>query len=251
LCSGVNIYGMEPVSWNNYLRHLRALVNYAIEIDECRHWQPLRGIRELPVQRHLQKTVSDRDLKTVLAFLASDAGSDCCHPGWFWVKVIRTLYYTGMRRRQLVGLVWADCDFETRSVRLRAETSKTRRAWDIPMPEPVAAMLRALQERSAVVMGREPGLQDQVFNVTLFHSRYKGRQMTEAQVSGFFRRLKNQTGIAISTHRLRHTFGTKAARTGQLRQVQAVMGHADLKTTLGYVQADMSGMRDVMGAVQL
>jgi integrase-like protein len=36
-------------------------------------------------------------------------------------------------------------------------------------------------------------------------------------------------------HDLRHTFGTIAVRIRRVPEVQGYMGHADIKTTMGYV----------------
>ena len=47
--------------------------------------------------------------------------------------------------------------------------------------------------------------------------------------------LKHQPGRKISAHSLRHTAGTLAVRNGVgLRQVQELLGHADLRTTAIY-----------------
>lgn len=48
--------------------------------------------------------------------------------------------------------------------------------------------------------------------------------------------LKTKGGRTLSTHSLRHTAGTLAIRAGaELRQVQDLLGHADLRTTAVYV----------------
>jgi len=46
----------------------------------------------------------------------------------------------------------------------------------------------------------------------------------------------HRLGIEHSAHHLRHRFGTQLyAKTHDLRLVQDLMGHADPKTTAGYV----------------
>ena len=50
-----------------------------------------------------------------------------------------------------------------------------------------------------------------------------------------FRSLKHQPGRKISAHSLRHTAGTLAVQNGvSLREVQELLGHADLRTTAIY-----------------
>ncbi|MGB1009672.1 MAG: tyrosine-type recombinase/integrase, partial [Thiolinea sp.] len=171
-------------------------------------------------------------------------------PVWFWRVVIRTLYYTGMRRKQLVGMKWEDIDFDMQKVTLRADSSKTKRSWEIPLPPQCREDLETLKQLTGNVRGRAVSGQEQVFNVTLFHPRYKGDQLTTMQLSGFFRRLMDESGITVSPHRFRHSFGTQAAKTGEIRQVQAQLGHTNVKTTYEYVQPDIEGMRRVGSALQ-
>jgi len=52
-------------------------------------------------------------------------------------------------------------------------------------------------------------------------------------------------------HDLRRTFGTRAADGGAgLKDLQAVLGHAQIGTTMGYVEATEAGKRRVVEAVQ-
>ena len=174
-------------------------------------------------------------------------GSALC-PRWFWRIVFRTLYYTGMRRRQLVTLCWRDVDLGAAEIRLRHEGSKTRREWTIPIPDPLLGDLMKLQERTLEqrgILDAERLRRNQVFNVTTFYARYKGTNMTEAQVTGFFKRLASISGIEVSAHRMRHTLATELTRgeNRDLKAVQDLLGHTDIRTTLRYVHTDTAQMR--------
>jgi integrase len=48
--------------------------------------------------------------ETRLIFVSLMNIEDNIKHGWFWSCVITTLKYTGIRRRQLVGLTWSDFD---------------------------------------------------------------------------------------------------------------------------------------------
>jgi integrase len=50
-------------------------------------------------------------------------------------------------------------------------------------------------------------------------------------------------------HRLRHTFGTVMARRVPLGGLQKLMGHADVATTMRYVDVSEDDKRDAIGAV--
>ena len=242
----------RPSTWNNYRAHIRALLNYAVLSD----WlveSPLKRVKAAPVGSLKGKALSQADLRRLLSLLRDDYGQECtvgnalC-PRWFWRIVFRTLYYTGMRRRQLVTLRWQDVDLDAAEILLRYEGSKTRREWSIPIPEPLLPDLAKLQQRTI----RERGLEgvrslrrNQVFNVSTFYARYRGPEMTEAQLTGFFKRLASTAGVAVSAHRMRHTLATELTRgeNRDLKAVQDLLGHTDIRTTLRYVHTDIRQMR--------
>jgi len=165
--------------------------------------------------------------------------------GWFWWIMTLTFYYTGIRRRQLVGLLWSDVDLENDVILLRSETSKNRREWTIPIAEPLREPLLELREKTRTVVGNLYLTHGQVFNITLFNKAYAGHRMTETQLSDFFNRLRRRTGNkhAISPHRFRHRFASELVRRAPPKYVQELMGHTSLHTTLEYVEVEMDDLR--------
>ena len=64
--------------------------------------------------------------------------------------------------------------------------------------------------------------------------------------SNEFRVLLRQVGVNGSHHSLRHTFGTRLVKNGvPLPVVQALLGHADIESTMIYLQLDLSRKRDI------
>lgn len=239
-------------TWNNYLRHLRTLGNFAVRMRRLED-NPFAAARFLPVGRKRKKTVEGRLVQCILALLDRPAllgdDHDALQPAWFWRAVIATLHHTGVRRAQLVALRWEHIDLEHGTLFLAAEGSKTRREWLIPLLPELLADLAFLRERTAERLGgTEDLVQRQIFNVTLFNPRYRGHTMTAAQVSGFFGRLSDQLGQRISPHRFRHTFATRLLNSSHpdIRAVQHLLGHTDMRTTLEYVDVDMEHLRSLL-----
>ena len=87
----------------------------------------------------------------------------------------------------------------------------------------------------------------QVFNITLFNTKHHGKRMTEEQLSGFFKNLSRKTNIKCSAHRFRHRLATDLVnQKGNIKDVQYLLGHSNVKTTLGYVSTDLHQMRTTL-----
>lgn len=235
----------RPETWNKYRRHLRALMNYAVECG----WAARNPFKDIPPARtghRLKKTVDIDLVQRALKVLS--APEEKLKPAWFWTMVVRAFYFTGVRRRQLVELCWGDVDLVNGTWRIRAETSKTHREWFLPLAPEVIEDLERLRERTHERLGGKPSSSHQVYNVTLFYPRYKGTRMHEDHVGGFFHRLSQELGdgVKITPHRLRHTMATLLAGQGDIRTLQELLGHTNISTTMGYVHPDVERMRSLV-----
>ncbi len=229
-------------TWNSYLRQLRAVVAFAAEKGylEENVFEQIGYTRQVKKRK---KTVEQNTLKKALQTIRANPSR--YDPSWFWESVLETLYYTGIRRRQLVELYWEDLDFQANTILLRSETSKTRREWVIPMFQ-AEACLRELRKRT----WRKNGggrLSGQVFKVSLFNDKYKSSELKVHNVSALFRKINDDlpTSQRISSHRLRHTFGTITAQAGDIKAVQEILGHADIRTTCEYVHPDLEQLNKI------
>jgi len=148
---------------------------------------------------------------------------------------------SGLRRGELFALRWTDITWYAEpqdgahgEILVRAETSKSKRERRVPVNGDAARALRAL-----------PSDGEQVFT-------FRGKPLRD--VKGGFARARERAGLgpSVTFHWLRHTFATMAtASTNNLAAVQAVLGHADVRTTQGYVHPDDSQMRRAVASVSL
>jgi integrase len=99
------------------------------------------------------------------------------------------------------------------------------------MSDPVARVLDGLSRR-----GHDARPDDLVFslhNLPFHHDTARKRFYAALEAAGLGRlRAKNDP---IVFHDLRHTFGTLAVQAFPLSDVKAMMGHADISTTMIYV----------------
>lgn len=239
----------SSTTWNNYLRHLRALWNFAITRGYLHsdhnpfndlHWG--KAITKRP------KVLSETEIRRVITVIKSE--SFPYPPGWFWEMVIRFLYYSGLRRRQIVGLKWSNIDLKKGIIKITPEIEKTGRERDLPIGSALADLLQSY--RKTILKTDPSGLGEncQVFNVTLYNPNYRTDVMTVSQLSGFFRRLTKQVGFPVSAHMFRHTMATEIAKSGQIKELQEILGHSDVRTTLtSYVHPQIEALRNSMNGL--
>lgn len=235
------------VTWNTYLRHMRAQFNHAVRTGVIEK-NPFLEVDLVSTPKKRKKVIEDSAIEHYRKILQN-------YPcGWFWWTTTLTFWYTGIRRRQLVGLRWNDLDLSQRVLLLRSGTSKNRREWMIPIPAPLAGPLEDLREKTLRTAGRGYLYSGQVFNITLFNPAYSGDEMTEEQISDFYQRLKSRhghDGIRISAHRFRHRFATELVRRAPAKYVQELMGHSSIHTTLEYVEVELQDLADTVEKLPL
>jgi len=154
--------------------------------------------------------------------------------------MLELLYATGMRVTELVSL---DVDSvvlkgENAYVRCVGKGSKER---SIPIHEHAAEAVRAYLDEARPILVRVRG------EKALFVNR-RGERLTR---QGFWLILKSYAQAAnisehVTPHTLRHSFATHMLKGGApLRNVQELLGHANISTTQVYTQLSTDHVRDV------
>lgn len=86
--------------------------------------------------------------------------------------------------------------------------------------------------------------------MTFLHSKYHYNELKQSQLSGFFRNLSNKVNIKCSSHRFRHRIATDLVNSQpNIKEVQHLLGHSDIKTTLTYVEKNMENLRNSLDKV--
>jgi integrase len=146
--------------------------------------------------------------------------------------LFQTAAFTGLRRGELLALRWGEVDFENQAIRVfegytrkRSGHTKSRKARTVPMVQEVAELLKGLHDR-----GHHAGRGDLVF------VSEDGGHIDASALRRRYIAARDKAGIRpLRFHDLRHTFGSLAINRASIVQVQAWMGHADIKTTMRYL----------------
>lgn len=143
---------------------------------------------------------------------------------------------TGMRRGNLLALLWGDIDLERRAILLRGSASKSGKTLRLPINNAAITTLTAWKKQSvntasSAFVFPSPKTGKKVDNVA---SSWEGL-LEEAKIEGF------------RWHDMRHDFASKLVMKGvDLNTVRELLGHSDLKMTLRYAHlAPESALRAV------
>lgn len=130
---------------------------------------------------------------------------------------------TGMRRGELLSLMWADVDFEAKMITIRAENAKSGRQRHIPLNVEALGVLQLWAGDG--------------------HSR-AGRVFAVGDIKKGWANLLSGAGIAnFRFHDLRHHFASRLVRAGvDLNTVRELLGHADITMTLRYAHLAPDGL---------
>ncbi len=152
--------------------------------------------------------------------------------------MLETLYATGMRVSELVGLRLGDLKLDIGCVNAFGKGSKQRL---IPIGEVALEILLDYLQNGRPKIQRE-SICDQVFLNRL------GKSMSR---QGFWKNLKRYALLAgithdVSPHMLRHSFATHLLENGaDLRAVQTMLGHADISTTQIYTHVIQERLKKI------
>jgi len=184
---------------------------------------PTLRVRSPKLPRRLPKSLSEAQVESLLG--APDASTTL---GLRDRAMVETLYATGLRVSELVGLRLAQLSLDMGVVRVVGKGGKERL---VPLGEEA---IRWLQRYLA---GARPALVGEGTSTAVFVTARRAPLTRQA----FWVRLKGlaaKAGIPaarLSPHVLRHAFATHLINHGaDLRVVQLLLGHADITTTTIY-----------------
>ncbi|MFC5299989.1 site-specific tyrosine recombinase XerD [Azospira restricta] len=207
------------------MRHLSTLRRYYrwLLVERRVGEDPTRRIANPARPARLPKPISEAQVETLLA--APPVGTPL---GQRDRAMLETLYATGLRVSELVGLKLHELSLDMGLVRVFGKGGKERL---VPLGEEAVAWLkRYLADGRPALLGKRQS--DAVF-VTA-RAAAMTRQMFWHLIKGYAAAAGLDAG-QISPHTLRHAFATHLINHGaDLRVVQLLLGHADITTTQIY-----------------
>lgn len=153
--------------------------------------------------------------------------------------ILEFFYSTGVRVSELVGLNWADVDFQLEIVRVFGKGSKERIV-------PFGAIAKETLKDYGAELRKKWNLPCKGEAPVFLNNR--GERITSRSVARIVEKHLRQAGIAVKMgpHGLRHTFATHLLNSGaDLRVIQEMLGHASLSTTQRYTHLNLDQLTAV------
>ncbi len=153
--------------------------------------------------------------------------------------ILETLYSTGIRVSELVGLDCEDIDFTKKTVRVLGKGDKER---IVPIGRKALDAIGAYRE--ALIKEKGPGAE--LWKGPVFLNKNGGR-LTTRSIARIIDAAARSAGlpVPVSPHALRHTFATHMLDAGlDLRVVQELLGHKQLSTTQKYTHVSIERLME-------
>jgi len=186
------------------------------------------------VKKYLPRAISQEDVEKLL-----EAPSKRDTPRSLRDRaILELLYATGMRVSELVALNVGDVDLASASARCFGKGGRER---VIPIYERAVQALETYLNNGRIHLLRDPEQKALFLN-------QRGLRLTRQGLWLIVKGYVKEAGLTVpvTPHTLRHSFATHMLRGGaDLRNVQELLGHANIATTQVYTQVSNERLREV------
>lgn len=202
---------IKKISVNREMETLKHMLNRAVDLGYIKD-NPARRVKNFKKEPSWER-------KRFLTFEERERLLEECRQSEnpMLYPLILTALETGMRRGELFGLTWSDVNLERREIFLK--NTKNREPRIVPISERLFPVLERLyvERRGTAVFAKDDG------SPLKECKRSFGTACRRAGIEDF------------RFHDLRHTFASYLAMSGvDLRTLQELLGHKDIKMTMRY-----------------
>lgn len=217
LVRSMRTQGYAPASCNRLLSVLRYAYSLAIRWELLdANYHPAKTVKELKEDNRLERYLSKNEAHRLLVAARSSRNTELA-------DIVGLLLYTGARRSEALQARWCDVDWHLRLWRIpRSKSGKVRH---IPLSSAALTLLESrLAKRPVTDSDRS----------CIFINPATGRPYTNFTVS--WKKVCEQAEVpGLRIHDLRHSFASFLVNAGHtLYEVQALLGHANSRTTTRY-----------------
>lgn len=230
----INELGMSAFSQARIISGLKSFYKFLLYEGELEA-DPTELLEAPKLGRKLPDTLSVEEIDQI--FSAIDHSTP---EGMRNRAMLETLYSSGLRVSELIGLKMSNVHFDVGFLRILGKGSKERL---VPIGREALKFIKLYREDIRVHLDIKPG------NEGFMFLNRNGRQLSRQMVFIVIKNLVEKAGIkkTISPHTFRHSFATHLIEGGaDLRAVQEMLGHESITTTEIYTHLDRDYLRQVI-----
>lgn len=226
--------GISARTQARYRSSLRQFYRY-LQLEGLREDDPTEGLRAPRLPQKLPVYLTPDEIDRMVAALDRSTPT-----GERNLALLETLYGSGLRVSELVGLRIRDLYFEEGVIRVVGKGNKERL---VPLTDVSSRAIHRYIHEVRVHLKAQKGSEDRVF------LNQRGGTLSRVMVFLILRDLAARAGIrkTLGPHTLRHSFATALVQNGaDLRAVQMLLGHESITTTEIYAHLEDKQLRDTL-----
>ena len=182
---------------------------------------PMKKIKKIKFDKTIQKPFTDEEMQQII---------DAC-TNYRDLSIIEFLYSTGCRVSEIVAIDITDIDFAQREIIIRGKGKKERVVYFNAKTK--IHIIRYISQRS----DKNPAL--------FVTARYPNKRLTKADIEFICKEVGKRAGVEhCHPHRFRRTLATNLIdKEVPIEQVQTILGHEKIDTTLIYAKVNQSNVK--------
>lgn len=212
--------GMKDVSLNNHRNAICAFFRWLYDNDYITK-NPCATIRAIKYEKHTRHGLTPLEMERLRAACVTDRDK----------ALIEFLYATACRCDEMVNVKLSDIDSDRKEVLLFGKGKKER--------------ITYLNARAIVSI--QNYLEKRGFTSPYLFAgeRKPHNKLTVRAVEKRLEQLGEMAGVEVTPHKIRHTTATDAINKGMpIEQVQRLLGHESISTTLIYAEVDQNNVKN-------
>ncbi|MBO7710990.1 MAG: tyrosine-type recombinase/integrase [Lachnospiraceae bacterium] len=212
---------------NNYLRYIKYFFSWCQDSDLISR-NPAKTVGSIKCEQKHRNAMSRRDLILLMNACRTEKER----------AIINVFFATGCRISEAVGMKTEDIDWRKKTIHVFGKGKKHRDVFFNDAAE--IAMREYLEKRK----------QKSPYLFASDRENENGRRMTTAGMRAAIKRICESAGtgemsVHVTPHVIRHTTATLALDAGMpVEQVQLMLGHSQIETTMKYIDVNRSAVMD-------
>lgn len=236
--------GSEHYQWSystytNYHKYLKKFFAWCVENGHMKE-NPILQIKRPKKPKTLPRRLSEEEVYKIL----STAFTMPCRYQYEQVRnyaILATYLYTGLRLSELTRLQVGDVDLEQGLLFVSQAKGKKDRL--VPIHFKLKSILRRYLNERQKAKKESP---------YLFVGAKTHAPLTATGIKRIYEKVSQASGVRFTIHQLRHTFASKAAEQNlPLPQLQQILGHSNIQSTMIYLEMSQRAIKDGLNAVEL